>query len=193
MTALMVASGNNSLELIQMLVKCADIDLNIRISDGKSALIYAASNNHFAIVEALVNAGASVVNSQKVNLVLYLNYGVNALSQSRYSALMCAVDRSSAEMVKLLLSTGVDVNELLFEDTYEKLIVGMKVEAVYHDQLLQGTVSRVRFNGTYDVNFDNGGRALALDRDNIDYSLVSGRSEERRVGKECRSRWSPYH
>ena len=23
--------------------------------------------------------------------------------------------------------------------------------------------------------------------------LVMGRSEERRVGKECRSRWSPYH
>src|SRR3712207_5405910 len=31
----------------------------------------------------------------------------------------------------------------------------------------------------------------------ISYSLSSGlrlvRSEERRVGKECRSRWSPYH
>ena len=25
------------------------------------------------------------------------------------------------------------------------------------------------------------------------YQDVSGRSEERRVGKECRSRWSPYH
>ena len=23
--------------------------------------------------------------------------------------------------------------------------------------------------------------------------IVDGRSEERRVGKECRSRWSPYH
>ena len=23
--------------------------------------------------------------------------------------------------------------------------------------------------------------------------LFDGRSEERRVGKECRSRWSPYH
>ena len=23
--------------------------------------------------------------------------------------------------------------------------------------------------------------------------LKKGRSEERRVGKECRSRWSPYH
>src|SRR5258706_7716312 len=24
-------------------------------------------------------------------------------------------------------------------------------------------------------------------------SITQGRSEERRVGKECRSRWSPYH
>ena len=31
----------------------------------------------------------------------------------------------------------------------------------------------------------------------LDYTLVNDhylpRSEERRVGKECRSRWSPYH
>ena len=27
----------------------------------------------------------------------------------------------------------------------------------------------------------------------IDYDHCKGRSEERRVGKECRSRWSPYH
>ena len=25
------------------------------------------------------------------------------------------------------------------------------------------------------------------------YNIVDSRSEERRVGKECRSRWSPYH
>ena len=25
------------------------------------------------------------------------------------------------------------------------------------------------------------------------YALLGARSEERRVGKECRSRWSPYH
>src|SRR5256712_175926 len=25
------------------------------------------------------------------------------------------------------------------------------------------------------------------------YTVIIGRSEERRVGKECRSRWSPYH
>ena len=27
----------------------------------------------------------------------------------------------------------------------------------------------------------------------IIFSLITTRSEERRVGKECRSRWSPYH
>ena len=30
-------------------------------------------------------------------------------------------------------------------------------------------------------------------RDNFNFRVGLGRSEERRVGKECRSRWSPYH
>ena len=33
---------------------------------------------------------------------------------------------------------------------------------------------------------------LYITAGSIAYALV-GRSEERRVGKECRSRWSPYH
>ena len=27
----------------------------------------------------------------------------------------------------------------------------------------------------------------------VDFGVYLDRSEERRVGKECRSRWSPYH
>ena len=27
----------------------------------------------------------------------------------------------------------------------------------------------------------------------VELKFLDGRSEERRVGKECRSRWSPYH
>ena len=27
----------------------------------------------------------------------------------------------------------------------------------------------------------------------LPFEKIDGRSEERRVGKECRSRWSPYH
>ena len=40
---------------------------------------------------------------------------------------------------------------------------------------------------------------LSFVRDNLGYFIAAGdlysllRSEERRVGKECRSRWSPYH
>src|SRR3712207_2230485 len=33
----------------------------------------------------------------------------------------------------------------------------------------------------------------AFDRDNVRSTEAGLRSEERRVGKECRSRWSPYH
>ena len=44
------------------------------------------------------------------------------------------------------------------------------------------------------VNFDELGRII---EDQIargtDAVVICGRSEERRVGKECRSRWSPYH
>src|SRR5215217_7686478 len=36
-------------------------------------------------------------------------------------------------------------------------------------------------------------QSLALYTQPIALAAVSHRSEERRVGKECRSRWSPYH
>ena len=35
--------------------------------------------------------------------------------------------------------------------------------------------------------------ALILNSLKADADLENKRSEERRVGKECRSRWSPYH
>ena len=42
--------------------------------------------------------------------------------------------------------------------------------------------------------FDNGGIAIGIlpTESNVNY-CGDNRSEERRVGKECRSRWSPYH
>src|SRR3712207_9236750 len=38
-----------------------------------------------------------------------------------------------------------------------------------------------------------GGYVLTRDPAEITLGQVVSRSEERRVGKECRSRWSPYH
>ena len=34
---------------------------------------------------------------------------------------------------------------------------------------------------------------IACSDSRVDPSIILNRSEERRVGKECRSRWSPYH
>ena len=36
-------------------------------------------------------------------------------------------------------------------------------------------------------------RVLSISTGFVRFNLGSLRSEERRVGKECRSRWSPYH
>ena len=38
-----------------------------------------------------------------------------------------------------------------------------------------------------------GGESIEKRSDEINSRLTTTRSEERRVGKECRSRWSPYH
>src|SRR2546430_6103819 len=51
---------------------------------------------------------------------------------------------------------------------------------------LQGTVMDV-----YKINDDNSHKRLLRAIDKLDDN--TSRSEERRVGKECRSRWSPYH
>ena len=36
-------------------------------------------------------------------------------------------------------------------------------------------------------------KAVLRDEQNQRIQFAAARSEERRVGKECRSRWSPYH
>ena len=54
------------------------------------------------------------------------------------------------------------------------------------DDLADPPVIKVYVNGT---EYDATERFTVASGDRISYS----RSEERRVGKECRSRWSPYH
>ena len=62
--------------------------------------------------------------------------------------------------------------------------------------LTAGVVGRAREAGVINVSSINP-RDFTHDRhrtvDDNPYGGGPGRSEERRVGKECRSRWSPYH
>ena len=69
------------------------------------------------------------------------------------------------------------------------------------DNLDPEHIERLRAEGYVDifpkpVNLDEvlGGLRRILDRRRLQrLTGLIGRSEERRVGKECRSRWSPYH
>src|SRR2546427_8058403 len=48
--------------------------------------------------------------------------------------------------------------------------------------------------GSHDIPLARRGyQVTGLDQSPAMLSLARKRSEERRVGKECRSRWSPYH
>src|SRR5258707_3143645 len=58
-------------------------------------------------------------------------------------------------------------------------------------------LDRGQLGGTHVVRFERSGPKVLLVQSNLEFRAVSNdadeRSEERRVGKECRSRWSPYH
>ena len=45
----------------------------------------------------------------------------------------------------------------------------------------------------FDLDHDGIVSDEEIDRGRVMLDLELARSEERRVGKECRSRWSPYH
>ena len=64
-----------------------------------------------------------------------------------------------------------------------------KVLMCYKDEIdRQATVKKRQPDGTFKLEIDEDMRQY------ITMKLIEAlRSEERRVGKECRSRWSPYH
>ena len=77
--------------------------------------------------------------------------------------------------------------------SYETLLTDIRGTA----ELKTGVITLNRpkaMNALNDQLMDELGQALlAFDRDDSIGCIVLTRSEERRVGKECRSRWSPYH
>ena len=67
------------------------------------------------------------------------------------------------------------------------------------DHIYEHLEARVKANGSMREKCDRKGlpqnehSALAVITDSVGIRVILTRSEERRVGKECRSRWSPYH
>src|SRR2546430_3520826 len=89
---------------------------------------------------------------------------------------------------------GYTPNEELFlyqaeDDIRDLTVTGVQTCALpiccVHQRLDPGDLLRGQRLGMREVE----ARALRVDQ----RTLLLDRSEERRVGKECRSRWSPYH
>src|SRR2546430_8638189 len=59
------------------------------------------------------------------------------------------------------------------------------------DELLQGGLAKGALTEIVSPQQSGGGTFLMCSI--FRHAAQEGRSEERRVGKECRSRWSPYH
>ena len=81
---------------------------------------------------------------------------------------------TGTNMGNTLYSTFLEENKCIIASTHEQGDVQIGVEWIGE------------FKPIYDQNFR---REITLDEQDV----IRIRSEERRVGKECRSRWSPYH
>ena len=97
------------------------------------------------------------------NVTAHIGSRVQAIDPE--SKTIAADDGSTYEYDKLLLATGG--NAIIPK------IPGVDKEGISPLKTMQDAENIYNFKG--------------------DRAVVIGRSEERRVGKECRSRWSPYH
>ena len=79
-----------------------------------------------------------------------------------------------ADKVEKILDIKVNYNEAIkaIAEYQTKIDKAKEAEAKLKEQLKAGDIKRQQYN---------------------EEMAASKRSEERRVGKECRSRWSPYH
>ena len=95
-------------------------------------------------------------------------------------------DRAEFEFsISVMTATG------LSEETYQKAIQACKSGIAFY-------ASTPAYKGVLEAHGygDLQGRLNLLSKEGKwgeMTSLIDDRSEERRVGKECRSRWSPYH
>ena len=77
---------------------------------------------------------------------------------------------------RLILSKEQSENLLFIKEKYDIILIGS--DQVWNPQITGGAFDKV-FLGQFETMFVT--------------KIASYRSEERHVGKECRSRWSPYH
>jgi len=72
-------------------------------------------------------------------------------------------------------------------------LVNLLIAKSILETILVGTIAVVVYVKAFPPTFHGWGEAVVASQSISGWVVSDARSEERRVGKECRSRWSPYH
>src|SRR2546427_13202885 len=83
-------------------------------------------------------------------------------------------------LIRLQCYEGLDAAQALYERNYRKQLLHIKLEEAGHNNRPMDEKEHEIFSEPFLLR-----RPLL--------QAITQESEERRVGKECRSRWSPYH
>ena len=117
----------------------------------------------------------------------------------RISGVEAVQDYLTQGVLAVYRQQGVDINEKHIEVIIRQMMRKVKVEEPGDTNLLSGTVVDIfefeDANAAVQARIDAGETDLKPATDSLILMGITkaSRSEERRVGKECRSRWSPYH
>lgn len=154
-----------SIDIVNILID-ANINLDTRDCEGKSALHFAASNGHFKIAQQLINAGISL------NLVTEKGY---------YSetALHNAIEFNHNEIATLLIYSGADLN--IKRDYFDsKTAIDIAVE--------NENIDLVRLLMETEPNLDTSrARKTAIDKGNFDiFNLLNNKPRSNEQTKNLR-------
>src|SRR3712207_9163701 len=116
-----------------------------------------------------------------------------------YTTLFRSIDHGLPLVFYDRICTGVNASRVVVDDymgaytAVNHLIETGCRRIAFYGTSMKLEISKNRYNGYRDALLNNG---IEPDEHLIRYCdnrAAAERSEERRVGKECRSRWSPYH
>src|SRR5579871_4754421 len=147
-------------------------------SKGRDAAIQATNKNGGRVLEVGVGTGISLPLYSPNLRIFGTDISEAMLNKAR--------KRVAEQKLKNVEGLAVmDAEKLEFEDSsFDVVMAQYVVTAVPNPEIALDEFARV---------LRPGGELIILTRVSADEGLRRFRSEERRVGKECRSRWSPYH
>src|SRR2546425_8725611 len=144
--------------------------MKIRHISTRFALLLAVS----AVVPLLVYGFVSILSLQRGTRDSIVSGNLNVATRA-------------AEEIRRYVSTNAELLKALAAD-----LQNTGLQQWQQDRILKNYV--LQFREFREITlFDEAGAVIASSRVGPPRVQIPKRSEERRVGKECRSRWSPYH